>query len=98
MKNYISLLLFMGVLFSSFDNDQRSNAEAAEFKDLTGLDGCGMVIQLTDDSYLEVLNQDDLEIEIIDGKKIWIKYHTVSDAASICMVGDIVEIDCISER
>tara|TARA_B110000438_G_scaffold258697_1_gene267547 strand:+ start:181 stop:345 length:165 start_codon:yes stop_codon:yes gene_type:complete len=51
MKNYISLLLLMGVLFSSCDKDQCSNAEAAEFKDLTGLDGCGMVIQLSDDSY-----------------------------------------------
>tara|TARA_B110000438_G_scaffold258697_1_gene267548 strand:+ start:345 stop:476 length:132 start_codon:yes stop_codon:yes gene_type:complete len=41
---------------------------------------------------------EDLEIEIIDGKKIWIKYHTVTDAASICMVGGFVEIDCITER
>ena len=74
------------------------NAQKAKFKDLTGLDGCGMVIQLQNGCYLEPINLCDMDIEIKDGQKIWVSYHSVPNMASICMVGDIVEIDCIAPR
>jgi len=74
------------------------NAQKAKFKDLTGLDGCGMVIQLQNGSYLEPTNLCDIDIEIKDGQKIWVSYHIAPNLSSICMVGDIVVIDCIAPR
>lgn len=73
------------------------NAVGAKFKDLTGLDGCGMVIELQDGSKIEPINIDEFDVEPVDGKSIWVKYHNI-DGGSVCMVGPIVEIDCIKEK
>jgi len=74
------------------------NAKRAKLKNLTGLDGCGMVIQLPNGRYLEPTNLHEMDIEIKDGQKIWVSYHVEPNMSSICMVGDIVEIDCIATR
>ena len=37
-------------------------------------------------------------IKLEDGKEVYVKYETKPLAASICMVGTIVEIICISEK
>lgn len=102
MKNkalkIISSLLFTVVLLASCSKNVCENSEKAEFKDLTGLDGCGYVIELSNGDRLEAINLGDFDIEVTDGKKIWVNYHLSSGMVSICMVGEIVEIDCISER
>ena len=96
---FILVLQISGCNKSSSENAQAcENAHKAKFKDLTGLDGCGMVIQLQNGSYLEPTNLHEMDIEMTDGKKIWISYHSLPNMASICMVGDIVEIDCIAPR
>jgi len=96
---FILMLHLSGCNKSTNENVQAcENAQKAKFKDLTGLDGCGMVIQLQNGSYLEPTNLCDMDIEIKDGQKIWVSYHIAPNMASICMVGDIVEIDCISPR
>jgi hypothetical protein len=64
---------------------------------MTGLDGCGMVIELENGDKLEPTNLSNFEIDVEDGKKIWVEYHGVW-MASICMVGEVVEVDCIGER
>ena len=93
------LLTFILVLHLSGCNKSTcENAQKAKFKDLTGLDGCGMVIELPNGSYLEPTNLNEMDIEMTDGKKIWVSYHSLPNMASICMVGDIVEIDCIAPR
>ena len=65
----------------------------ATIQDLTGLDGCSLVIQLEDESYLEPVNLSDFtsSATIVDDQKVWIKYQEVS-GGSICMVGKIIEI------
>lgn len=96
---FVYLLTFILVLHLSGCNKSTcENAQKAKLKDLTGLDGCGMVIQLPNGSYLEPTNLHEMDIEMTDGKKIWVSYHFPPSMASICMVGDIVEIDCISPR
>jgi hypothetical protein len=68
-------------------------------RDFTGLDGCGLVIQL-DNKTLEPINLSDFSsnVSLIDGQKVWVKYQAVSGMASICMVGEIVEITGLEER
>lgn len=64
---------------------------------MTGLDGCGMMIELLDGKRLEYTNINDFEIAPENGKKIWVKYET-HQGGSVCMAGEMVKITCISER
>ena len=93
-----SVLVVLVLLTASCDKaSDCDNAVKAKFKDLTGLDGCGMVIELSNGDRLEPTNLSDFQINVDDGQKIWVEYHVIS-GGSICMVGEIVEIDCIGER
>jgi PKD repeat protein len=64
--------------------------------DYTGLDGCGLVIELDNGERLE-------PAEIVPnfvlkaGQRVRLSYTELRDWASICMVGRIVRIDCITE-
>lgn len=71
------------------------NGVSATFKNLTGLDGCGYVLELADGSRLEVANLDALNLTPQDGMKVRVEYQQ-TDMASICMVGPIVLVSCIS--
>lgn len=63
-------------------------------KDYTGLDGCGLLIELENGDKLEPMEVAD-DFELKDGQKIAFDYEEVEDVASICMVGKIVRITCI---
>lgn len=67
------------------------------FKNLTGLDGCGWVIELEDKSVIEPSNLSEFIISPEEGKPIWLSYESAA-LASICMVGEIVVVKCITER
>ncbi|MCB9034571.1 MAG: hypothetical protein H6553_12090 [Chitinophagales bacterium] len=100
MKNYFSILLFSCVLLFSSCNKAKKEcpgAKKATLKDFTGFDGCTWIIQLEDGTYLEPKNLDKFNITLEDNKKVWIRYETQM-GASICMVGDIVNLLCITER
>jgi len=96
MKFYF--LIIVTFLFISCSQSSCENAEAATIEDYTGLDGCGFVIKLQNGQTLEPMNLNDFNITPSDGKKVWVKYHEKSGMASICMVGPIVEIDCLAQR
>tara|TARA_B110000285_G_C14871645_1_gene489495 strand:- start:442 stop:732 length:291 start_codon:yes stop_codon:yes gene_type:complete len=96
MRFIFSLLLVSSLLYSCNKNNC---SVKAEIRDLTGLDGCGFVIELENGDRVEPLNLSDYDVDIEDGNKIWVSYHaTNSFIGSICMVGQIVEIDCVSNR
>ncbi len=74
-------------------------------KDLTGLNGCGMVFELKDGSRLEperrvYVRAPEPEVdplyyyELKANEKVQISYQSTG-SASICMVGDVVFITCI---
>lgn len=85
----------------------------ATVRDLTGFDGCGWVFELSDGQRLEPqrmilmcgtpplppeITEDPLyDFEWVNGKTVYISYQEL-DAASICMVGPVVKITCISDR
>lgn len=97
MMKYYYLVIVAFLLFSC-DRSSCDNAQAATIEDYTGLDGCGLVIKLQDGTVLEPTNLNDFNLTPTDGMKVWVNYHELSGMASICMVGPIVEIDCLAKR
>lgn len=63
----------------------------------TGFDGCGWVFQLDDNSYLEPLNLNDFDMKLEEGKNFHVSFTEMENVASICMIGKIVKIKCVSE-
>ncbi len=63
---FIGVLGF--ILFSCADDSACSKSVHVKLKNLTGLDGCGWVLQLDDNSYLEAQNLDQFEIELKEGR------------------------------
>ena len=74
------------------------NSQTAKLVNMTGLDGCSWMIELGDGTKLEPTNLNDFNINLQENQKISVVYHTAAQMASICMHGEIVTIDCISER
>ena len=56
------------------------------------------MIELNNGTKLEPTNLNDFNINLQENQKIWVVYYTAAQMASICMHGEIVTIDCISER
>ena len=94
MKKFI-YLFFLLILGSCAKDKNCANSEHAELKNLTGLDGCGWVLELDNGSKLEPQNLTDFEIELVEGKDVHVRYTEI-EGGSICMVGQIVTIDCLS--
>jgi hypothetical protein len=119
MKNLTLILsfAFSASLFWSCEENKITSISCdqgvlATVKDLTGLDGCGFIFELSDGTRLEPIRlmycgtpeipkevtEDPLyDFQFIDGKQVRIGYEEVTDAMSICMVGKIVRITCIEE-
>ncbi len=87
------------LLLLACNKNKCADSVKGELKNLSGLDGCGFVVELENGNKLEPLNLSDFDINLNDGKKVWISYHlTTNMIATACMVGDIIEIDCITKR
>jgi hypothetical protein len=94
------ILLFSTLTFLIFScSKSHEGMTKATLKDYTGLDGCGMVIELENGTAIEPINLNSFSstVSITNGQKVWINYHEV-ELASICMVGPIVQIDELEER
>ena len=102
MNKVIKLIFSISLitlLLLACNKNKCSHSVKAELKDLSVLDGCGFVIELKNGNKLEPLNLSDFDIDLNDGKKIWVSYHlTTKMIATACMVGDIVEIECLTNR
>jgi len=79
-------------------NPPENGAVKAALYDYTGLDGCSWVFKLESNEVLEPTNLGQFDFNLTDGKKIWVKYHPAVDQASICMVGQVVDVDAIWNR
>ena len=80
-------------------------SQEATVVDYTGTDGCGLLLQLSDGTrlipsyrtYIQPPTQAEDPIyyfELKAGEKVYISYRN-EDAASACMMGDVVFITCI---
>jgi hypothetical protein len=97
MKYLFSLMILTVITFSCQKSDCKDAVEA-KFVDKTGFDGCGMVIEVLDNEFIEPTNLAEFDISPKDGMKIWVSYKLSENSASICMIGEIVDIICIQER
>lgn len=66
----------------------------ATVRDLTGLDGCRMVLELADGKRLEPAGEVWQNFPAKDGEAVFISYESES-RVSICMVGESVRLTCI---
>jgi hypothetical protein len=94
----LTLFLLTLAIHSCNKQSECENSQSAKLVNMTGLDGCSWMIELNDGTKLEPNNLNDFSIDLEENKKIWIVFHPAAQMVSICMVGEIVTIDCISER
>ena len=57
----------------------------ARVSDQSGLDGCGILLQLDDGSMLLPANIDAFNLDLTEGDTLSISYDVVPDAMSVCM-------------
>jgi hypothetical protein len=110
MKKVGLLILLAFTLFRCENDSSKDCSTPATIRDLTGLDGCGWVFELQDGARLEPIwaeafcgfgqykEENSLhDFEFVDGKPVLINYEIIENGVSICMVGPVVKITCISE-
>ncbi|WP_149867104.1 hypothetical protein [Solirubrum puertoriconensis] len=92
-------LLLTQAAFTCDKNDpEPTNCEDCEtiatVRNLTGLDGCGYVLELPDGKRLEPSGKLWQELVKTDGAKVKVSYEPES-RGSICMVGETVRVTCL---
>lgn len=96
MKRIIALLIVVASLYSCKKNCRGNESEVTGIvRDYTGkLDGCKMMIVLTNGTKLEIHSLP-AGVTLIDGRTVAIKYTLANGAVSICMSGDIADISSL---
>ncbi len=98
MRNLPRLWLLIGMVFllTACPDERCEGGEDALIVDYSGLDGCGWIILLSTGERLEPVNLDQFDIEPADSLPVNLTYAVIKDMMSICMVGKIVQINCIT--
>jgi len=65
---------------------------------MSGLDGCGWMVQLENQTKLNPTNLEDFNIKLENNKTINISYSENRDVMDVCMAGTIIDIICISDQ
>ncbi len=98
LKISLKGLLLLAIIFIGCQDDESVNeCPNGTLVNATGLDGCGWMIELLDGTRLEPTNLEDFDITVVDDLLVCVAYVEVTDLASICGAGIIVEITSISE-
>lgn len=69
----------------------------ATVKDMTGLDGCGLMFELENGEKLMPENPENMPASLHDGQQVSISFTYLEDRVSACMAGKIVSIECLEE-
>jgi len=93
---FASLVLVFGSL--SCRKTPCSDSVNGTFQDVTGIGGCGMIIELNNGTSIEPRNLEDFDIIPEDELDIRVSYHLYQQGGTNCMMGDVVIIDCIAKR
>ena len=101
LQKKIIVLITLYILAVSCVNTRKAiecpNSQEAKLINMKGLDGCSWMIELENGNKLNPINLDDFNVELIDNKKLMIGYTVKNDKSGICMAGEIIEINCITE-
>ena len=93
----LALISMAGTCKEQMNQNQECNTHGLVV-DMTGLDGCGLMIQLDNGNRLEVVGLPENAEPLKAGEELWFSYEEAQDMASICMAGKMVNISCISSR
>lgn len=88
----------MALLLWACPRNQCPEGVDALLRDYTGLDGCRWILELEDGQRLEPVNLHELDFEPEDNIQVRVQYTEAEDMMSICMVGRMVNIVCISQK
>jgi|GEM_PF-766774 len=94
------LLLFTisaSILFTGCPEKGCEDGVPAMILDYTGLSGCKWVIRLENGERLEPVNLHEFDLVPADSMIVYITYTEAPTMMSICMVGKMVEVTCITE-
>jgi hypothetical protein len=97
----VFLLLTLSGMMSCNDDDIDDCSGPMVLRDSSGLDGCGFLLQLNlGDEFrtLEPINLSDFDIQPVDGLEVCGEFIVRPDLASICQVGEIVELTSLTLR
>ena len=104
MKWTVYFILFLPIFLAVLGCEEKEiNSKIcntpATVRDLTGLDGCTFVLELSTGEYLQpLLTESNSGFKFEAGKKVTIDYKIVYGGwVSVCMAGDFAIINCISE-
>ena len=87
----------LALLVSCSKNTSCTSASKGKLKNLTGLDGCGWVIEANGKTFEPVnLGAFDSSM-LVDNQKIFFNYNSFS-GGSICMVGETIQLTCVEKR
>jgi hypothetical protein len=82
----------------SYEGNTCPKSVQAKLLNKTGLDACGWILELANGEHLEPTNLRHFNIELREGKAVYVNYAERHDLGSACMVGRIVEIKWIKEK
>ena len=100
---FVILLLTLNSCTQAEELPKANCGTLATVKDLTGLDGCGFVFELENNTrlvpYIPTQNTATDQVlknfTLTNGQRVTIAYRVRPDISSACMAGTIVEITCI---
>jgi hypothetical protein len=100
MKQITRLMAICGMalLLWACPRNQCPEGVDALLRDYTGLSGCRWVLELEDGERLEPVNLHELDFEPRDNLQVRVQFTEAEDMMSICMVGRMVNIVCISSK
>lgn len=94
----LALVLVLFVTTSCNKPKDCENGVKGIILDETGIGGCEWIIKLNSGESLEPKNIEDFNFTPVDGMMIWVSYEIVTTGGTNCMMGDVVTVECISER
>lgn len=87
----------LALLVSCSKSTSCTSAIKGTFKNRTGLDGCGWVIEANGKTF-EPVNLGEFDSSLlVENQKIFFNYNSFS-GASICMVGETIQLTCVEKR
>jgi len=100
MKKITFIIILLGVIvlsFGSCTSGKKVTASCAVegiLRDMTGLDGCGFLIELDNGTKLNPVEYTVKSFNFEDGQRIRFAYEEV-DMMNVCMAGQTVRITCL---
>jgi hypothetical protein len=90
-------IISLALMVSCAKNTSCTSASKGKLKNLTGLDGCGWVIEANGKTY-EPINLGEFDSSLlVENQHIFFSYNSFS-GGSICMVGETIQLTCVEKR